>query len=88
LKENRKILPRTSWKYISNIRRKDNTFTQIKVDDHFVTDPENIYDAFANHFKSIFNTSCPTITAPQSVTAYFLPTAPVSAAEVSMAISV
>jgi hypothetical protein len=75
--------PKQFWKYVYNFRRKDNTFTQIKVDDHFVIDPKNIADAFVNHFKSIFNTSCPTITASQPVTTDFLPTAPISAAEVS-----
>jgi hypothetical protein len=78
--------PKQFWKYVSNLRRKDNTFTQVRDDDHFVTDPNNIADAFANYFKSIVNTSCPTITAPQSVTTDFLPMAPVSSAEVSKAI--
>jgi hypothetical protein len=78
--------PKQIWKYVSNFRRKDNNFTQIKVDDHFVTDPKNIDYAFANHFKSTVNTSCPTVTAPQPLTTDFLPTAPVSAAEVSKAV--
>jgi hypothetical protein len=47
------------------------------LDDRFVTEPQNIADAVVNHFKYIFNTSCPTVTTD------FLPTAPVSAAEVS-----
>jgi hypothetical protein len=75
------------WECVSNFRRKDNTFTQIQVDDQFVTDPKNIADAFGNHFKSIVNTSCPTVTAPHSLMTDFLPTAPVSAAEVSKAIT-
>jgi hypothetical protein len=78
--------PKQFWKYVSNFRRTDNIFTQIKVHDHFVTGPKNIADAFANHLNLISNTSCPTITASQPVTADFLPTAPVSAAEVRKAI--
>jgi hypothetical protein len=36
----------------------------------------------ANHFESIFNASCPTVT-PYSVTTDFLPMAPISAAKFS-----
>jgi hypothetical protein len=53
------------------------------VDGHFVTESQNISDDFVNHFKSIFNTSSPTITAPQSLTTDFLPMAPISASVVS-----
>jgi hypothetical protein len=62
-----------------------NTFTQIKAHDQFVTEPKNISDAFANHLMSIVNTSCPTDSAPQSLTTDLLPVAPVSAVEVSKA---
>jgi hypothetical protein len=49
--------------------------------DLFFTEPKNIADAFANNFKTIFNTSCPTFVSPYTVTTDFFPTAPISAAE-------
>jgi hypothetical protein len=52
----------------------------------FVTDPKHIADEFATYFESIFNTSCPSVTPSDIVTSDFLPTAPISAAEVSKAI--
>jgi hypothetical protein len=74
------------WKYVSNFNRKDNSFIQLKIDDQFVTDPKHIADEFATYFESIFNISCLSFTPTDTVTSDLLPTAPVSAAEVSKAI--
>jgi hypothetical protein len=54
--------------------------------DQFVTESENIADTFVNHFKSIFNTSCPTVALPYSVMIDVSPTGPISPAEVSKAV--
>jgi hypothetical protein len=69
-----------------NFKRKNNTFIQIKLGDQFVTEPKNIADAFANHFKSTFNTSFLTVTSPYSTTTDFSSAVPISAAKVSRAI--
>jgi hypothetical protein len=45
-----------------------------------------IADAFANHFKSVFNTSYQSVTPSDQIASDFLPTAPICAAEVSRAI--
>jgi hypothetical protein len=74
------------WKHVSNFKRKDNFFIQLKVDIRYVTDPELITNAFANHFKSTFNTNYQSIIPSDQVASGFLPTAPISAAEVSRAI--
>jgi hypothetical protein len=50
--------------------------------------PKNIADAFANYFKSMFNTSCLTVTPPYFISTYFLAMAHISATEVSRAILV
>jgi hypothetical protein len=50
------------------------------------THPKNTVDAFAKHFKSISNTSCLNAATPYSVTTDFLPTAPISDADVSKTI--
>jgi hypothetical protein len=34
---------------------------QINFNDQFAAKPKDIPGAFANNFKSIFNTSCPTV---------------------------
>jgi hypothetical protein len=51
-----KTHPQHFWKYVSNFKRKYNSFIQLKIGDQFVTDPKHIADAFATHFESIFNT--------------------------------
>jgi ABC-type spermidine/putrescine transport system permease subunit I len=68
------------WKYVSNFKRKDNSFIQLKMYDQFVTDPKHIADEFATYFESIFNTSCQSVNPADTVTSDFLPTAPISAA--------
>jgi hypothetical protein len=55
-------------KYVSNFKRKDNTFIQIAVGDQYVAEPKNIADVYANYFKFIFNTSCSTVNLPYSDT--------------------
>jgi hypothetical protein len=55
------------------------------VDDQFVTEPKKFAVSFANHFKSIFDTSCQTVTPTYSVMTDFLPTVPVSASELRKA---
>jgi hypothetical protein len=62
------------------------TFIQLKVGNQYVTDPELTADAFANHFKSTFNTNYQYITPSDQIAADFLPTALNSAAEVGSAI--
>jgi hypothetical protein len=37
-----KTHPQHFWKYVSNFKRKDNSFIQLKIDDQFVTDPNHI----------------------------------------------
>jgi hypothetical protein len=53
-----KTHPQNFWKYVSNFKREDNSFIQLKIDDQFVTDPKHIADEFATYFESVFNTSC------------------------------
>jgi hypothetical protein len=43
------------WKYVSNFKRKDNSFIQIKIENQYITDPKLIAYAFAKHFASTFN---------------------------------
>jgi hypothetical protein len=74
------------WKYVSNFKRKDNSFIQLKVDNQYVTDPKLIADAFANHFASTFNTNYQSIIPSDIIASDVLPTAPISAAEASKAI--
>jgi hypothetical protein len=71
---------------ISNFKRKDNSFIQLKVDNQYVTDPKLIADAFANHSASTFNANYQSIIPSDLIASDFLPTAPISAAEVSNAI--
>jgi hypothetical protein len=80
-----KTHPQHFWKYVSNFNRKDNSFIQLKIYDQFFTDPKHIVDEFATYFESIFNTSCLSVNPSDTVTSDFLPTAPISAAEVSKA---
>jgi hypothetical protein len=68
---------------VSNFKRKDNIFIPLKINDHFVPEPRNMADAFANHFKSIFNICCLPITFPPPILTDLLPTEPISATEVS-----
>jgi hypothetical protein len=71
-----KTNPQRFWKYVSNFKRKDNSFIQLKIDDQFGTDPKHIADEFATYFESIFNTSCLSATpSDDTVTSDFLPTA-------------
>jgi hypothetical protein len=81
-----KTRPQHFWKYVSNIKREDNSFIQLKIDDQFVTDPRHIADEFSTYFETIFNTSCLSVNPTDTVTSDFLPTAPISSAEVSKAI--
>jgi hypothetical protein len=81
-----KSKPKQFLKYVSNVKGKDNNCIQIKVDGQSVTKNKISANAFVNHFKSIFNTSCRTVTLPYTVTTGFLPTALISAGEVSWAI--
>jgi hypothetical protein len=74
------------WNYVSNFRRKDNSFIQLKVDNQYGTDPKLIADAFASHFASTFNANYQSIIPSDVIASDFLPTAPISAAEVSKAI--
>jgi hypothetical protein len=78
-----KTHPQHFWKYVSNFKRKDNSFIQLKIDDQFVTGPKHIADEVATYFESIFNTSLSV--NPDTVASDFLPTASISAAEVSKA---
>jgi hypothetical protein len=78
--------PQHFWKYVSNFKRKDNSYIQLRINDQFVTDPKHIADAFSTYFESIFNTSCLSVTPSDTVTSDFLPTAPITAAAVSRAI--
>jgi hypothetical protein len=54
--------------------------------DYFITELKNFANVFANHFKSIFITSHPTVAPSYFVTTYFLPPATVSATAVSWAV--
>jgi hypothetical protein len=81
-----KTHPQHFWKYVSNFKRKDNSFIQLKFDDQFVTDPKHIADEFSTYFKSIFNTFCMSVNPTDTVTSDSLPTVPISAAEVSKVI--
>jgi hypothetical protein len=78
--------PHHFWKYVSNFKRKDNSFIQLKFENQYVTDPKLIADAFAKHFASTFNTNYQSITPSNLRASDFLLTAPISAAEVSRAI--
>jgi hypothetical protein len=78
--------PHHFWKYVSNFKKKDNSFIQLKIENQYVTDPKVIADAFAKHFASTFNANYQSITPANLITSDFLPTAPISAAEVSRAI--
>jgi hypothetical protein len=60
-----KTHPQDFWKYVSDFKGKANSFIQLKIDNKFVTDPKNIADVFANYYKSIFNTSSPSVTPSQ-----------------------
>jgi len=64
------IEPKLFWKHFSNFKRERDSFSQLKVDDKFA---KNIADAFTNHFKSIFNTSCLIVTPAYSVTSNLSP---------------
>jgi hypothetical protein len=78
--------PHHFWKYVSNFRRKYNSFIQLKVDNQYVTDPKLIADAFANHFASTFNANIQSFIPSDLIASDILPTAPISAAEVSKAV--
>jgi hypothetical protein len=80
-----KTHPQHFCKYVSNFKRKDNSFIQLKIDDQFVTDPKHTADEFATNFESIFNASCVSVNPSGTFTSDFLPTAPISAAEISKA---
>jgi hypothetical protein len=71
-----KSQPKQFWKYVPDVKRIYNTFIQNNVDEQLVTEHKNIADAFANHIKSVFNPSVPSVTLPFSVTTDFLLTAP------------
>jgi hypothetical protein len=66
-----KTQPKQFCTHASNFQREDNTFIQIKVDDQFLTESEAIADAFVNHFKCSFNSSCPSVTSFYAVMSDF-----------------
>jgi hypothetical protein len=78
--------PHDFWKYVSNFKRKDNSFIQLKVDNQYVTDPKLTAFAFANHFASTFNANYQSFIPSDLIASDCLPTASISAAEVSKAI--
>jgi hypothetical protein len=78
--------PRHFCKCVSNFKRKNNSFIQLRVDNQYVTDPILIADAFGNHFTSTFSANYKSFITSYFIASDFLPTAPISAAEVSKAI--
>jgi hypothetical protein len=68
------------------LKRKDNSFIQLKVDKHYFTDTKLIADVFAKHFASTFNANYQSFIRSDLIASDFLPTAPIFAAEVSKAI--
>jgi hypothetical protein len=78
--------PHHFWKYVSNFKLKDNFFIQLRVDNQYVTAPKLIAEAFGNHFVSTFNANYQSIILYDLIASDILPTAPISAAEMSRAI--
>jgi hypothetical protein len=54
--------PHHFWKYVSNFKRKDNSFIQLKIENQYVTDPKLTADAFAKYSESTFNANYQSIT--------------------------
>jgi hypothetical protein len=74
-------------KYVSNFKRKDNSFIQLKVDNQYAKDSKLITDALANHFASTFKANYYQTFIPSDLIASdVLPTTPISAAEASKTI--
>jgi hypothetical protein len=68
---NPKSQPKQFLKYVSDSGRKDNIFIKIKVDDHFVTEPKNIAEAFANQRDTLLHTKVRWLSWGNVFTAYF-----------------
>jgi hypothetical protein len=52
--------PKQFWNYISKFKNNYHTVTQIKSGDSFIAEPQLFAEAFADYFRSIFNSSSAT----------------------------
>jgi hypothetical protein len=56
--ENLKTQTRQSWKYISKFKKNDQAVTQLELGTRIITEPQSIAETFADHFSSVFDSSC------------------------------
>jgi hypothetical protein len=55
VESNLRTQPKQFWKYISKFKNTYHTVTHIKSGDNFIMEPQLIVEAFADHFRSVFN---------------------------------
>jgi hypothetical protein len=56
--ENLKTQPKHFWKYISKFKKNDQAVTQLELGTKIITEPQSMAEAFADHFSSVFYSSC------------------------------
>jgi hypothetical protein len=78
--------PHHFWKYISNFRKQRSDSVQLNVDGTHLVQPNAVADAFAKHFKSVYNNHCSMDFPPLSQSSDILSLAPISDADVCKAI--
>jgi hypothetical protein len=57
---NLRTQPKQFWKFVSKFKNNYHTVTQIKSGYNFITEPQLIAEAFADHIRSTFNSSSAT----------------------------
>jgi hypothetical protein len=56
--ENLKTQPKHFRKYISKFKKNDQAVTQLELGTKVITEPQSTAETFADHFSSVFDTSC------------------------------
>jgi hypothetical protein len=64
--------------YISNFRKQRSGFIQLEVGGAHLDEPNAFANAFAQHFRSVYNNNCPIDFPPLSQSSEFLSLAPIS----------
>jgi hypothetical protein len=84
--KNLKSQPQHFWKYVSNFRKHRSGSIQLEVVGTHLVQPDAVADAFAKHFKSVYNNHCSMDFPPLSQSSNILSLAPISDADVFKAI--
>jgi hypothetical protein len=62
--DNLKTQPKQFCKCVATHRKRNSTYIQLEVDGILLVEPNEVADAFAKHFLSVYNIPCPGVSPP------------------------